>query len=210
MYYDRIDAGLILANELMNYKGDPGVVLAVPRGGVPIAYYVAVQLGFPLDLLLTKKIGHPRNKEYAIGAVSMSERYIVQHEGISQEFINDETIRIRETLKEMYTRFMGDKSPESVTGKTVIIVDDGIATGITLMSTTRMIKKRNPAKIVIAVPVASKQAIVKLGSMVDDVVCPLIPETLYGVGTFYKNFDQVSDDEVLMYINRFNNLQKAI
>lgn len=210
MYYDRIDAGLILANELMPYKDDPGVVLAIPRGGVPIAYYVAVQLGFPLDLLLTKKIGHPRNSEYAIGAVSLSERYIVQHEGISQQYIDEETLRIRENLKEMYTRFMGDKSPETLTGKTVIIIDDGIATGITLMSITRMIKKKNPAKIIIGVPVASRHAIDKLRPMVDDIVCPLIPENFYGVGTFYKNFDQVSDEEVMMYLNRFNNMQKAI
>lgn len=210
MYYDRIDAGLILANELMTYKGDPGVVLAVPRGGVPIAYYVAVQLGFSLDLLLTKKIGHPRNSEYAIGAVSLSERYIVQHEGISQQYIDEETIRIREKLREMYFRFMGDKSPEPVNGKTVIVIDDGIATGNTLMSTIRMIKKGNPAKLIIAVPVASLHAIEKLRPIVDELVCPLIPESFYGVGTFYKTFDQVSDEEVMMYINRYNNLQRTV
>jgi putative phosphoribosyl transferase len=207
MYYDRIDAGLILANELMTYKGDHGVVLAVPRGGVPIAYYVAVQLGFSLDLLLTKKIGHPRNSEYAIGAVSLSERYIVQHEDVSQKYIDEETMRIREKLKEMYIKFMGDKSPEPVNGKTVIVIDDGIATGNTLMST---IKKGNPAKLIIAVPVASRHAIEKLRPMVDELVCPLIPESFYGVGTFYKTFDQVSDEEVMMYINRFNNLQTTV
>jgi putative phosphoribosyl transferase len=209
MYYDRIDAGLILANELMAYKAEPGVVLAVPRGGVPIAYYVAVQLGYVLDLLLTKKIGHPTNKEYAIGAVSLHDRYVVHHEGVSQEYINQETEKIREKLKEMYVKFMDDKLPADIHGKTVIIVDDGIATGNTLLSTIRMLKKSNPSKIIIAVPVASKHAIEKLRGMVDKIICPLVPDTFYGVGAFYKNFDQVSDEEVMMYLNRFNNLRSV-
>ncbi len=209
MYYDRIDAGLTLAKELMKYKNDPGVVLAVPRGGVPIAYYVAVQLGFPLDLLLTKKIGHPGNSEYAIGAVSLTDRYVVQHEGVSQEYIEEETERIRKKLKEMYTKFMGDKDPEPIRNKTVIIIDDGIATGNTLLSTISMLRKGAPAKIVIAVPVASRNAIGKLSGMVDEIVCPLVPETFYGVGGFYKNFDQVSDEEVMMYLNKFNELKKT-
>jgi putative phosphoribosyl transferase len=210
MYYDRIDAGLILANELMKYKGEPGLVLAVPRGGVPIAYYVAVQLGFALDLLLTKKIGHPTNREYAIGAVSLHDRYIVHHQGVSQEYINMETEKIREKLREMYIKFMDDKAPADIQDKTVIIVDDGIATGNTLLSTIRMLKKANPSKIIIAVPVASKHAIDRLKELVDEIVCPLIPDSFYGVGAFYKNFDQVSDEEVMMYLNRFNNLKKVV
>jgi putative phosphoribosyl transferase len=199
MYYDRIDAGLVLAKELMKYKNDPGVVLAVPRGGVPIAYYVATQLGFPMDLLLTKKIGHPGNSEYAIGAVSLTDRFVVPHEGVSQEYIDKETDRIRRKLKEMYVKFMGDKDPEPI-----------IATGNTLLSTISMLKKGSPAKIIIAVPVASQNAISKLSGLVDEIVCPLIPDTFYGVGGFYKNFDQVSDEEVLMYLNKFNELKKAI
>jgi predicted phosphoribosyltransferase len=210
MYYDRIDAGLVLAKELMKYKNDPGVVLAVPRGGVPIAYYVATQLGFPLDLLLTKKIGHPGNSEYAIGAVSLTDRFVVPHEGVSQEYIDRETERIRKKLKEMYVKFMGDKDPEPIKDKTVIVIDDGIATGNTLLSTISMLKKGGPAKIIIAVPVASQNAIKKLSGLVDEIVCPLIPDTFYGVGGFYKNFDQVSDEEVLMYLNKFNELKKAI
>jgi len=210
MYYDRIDAGLILAKELMKYKNDPGVVLAVPRGGVPIAYYVATQLGFPMDLLLTKKIGHPGNSEYAIGAVSLTDRFVVPHEDVSQEYIDMETEMIRIKLKEMYVKFMGDKDPEPIKDKTVIVIDDGIATGNTLLSTISMLKKSEPAKIIIAVPVASQNAINKLSGLVDEIVCPLIPDTFYGVGGFYKNFDQVSDEEVLMYLNKFNELKKAI
>ena len=114
MYYDRLDAGLILAKALEKYRNDPGVVLAVPRGGVPVAFVVARELGFPLDILLTKKIGHPVNSEYAIGAISLTDKFIVPHEDVSQEYIDAETARIRTRLREMYTKFKGDKDRKSV------------------------------------------------------------------------------------------------
>ena len=210
MYYDRIEAGLTLAKALGKYRKEPGLVLAVPRGGIPVAYYVASELGFPLDLLLTKKIGHPLNSEYAIGAVSLTDSYVVQHEGVSQSYIDAETLRIRKKLKDMYEKFRGNKEPEPISGKTVIIVDDGIATGNTLMSTINMLKKGNPEKIVIAVPVASRNAIDKLSGMVDEIVCPLVPDNFHGVGGYYKNFDQVSDEEVMMYLNKFNEFGRAV
>lgn len=209
MYYDRLEAGYILAKELEKYKNTPGVVLAVPRGGIPIAYVVAKELEMPIDLLLTKKIGHPMNSEYAIGAVSLTDRYLVPHEDVPDDYINKETERIRKRLKEMYFNFMGDKEPESLKDKTVIIIDDGIATGNTLLSTIGMIKKSKPAKIVIAVPVASDSAVEKLSAAVDEVICPLIPDYFYGVGAFYENFGQVSDEEVMEYLDKFRELKKA-
>ena len=209
MYYDRLDAGLILAKALEKYRNDPGVVLAVPRGGVPVAFVVARELGFPLDILLTKKIGHPVNSEYAIGAISLTDKFIVPHEDVSQEYIDAETARIRTRLREMYTKFKGDKEPEPLDNKTVIIIDDGIATGNTLLSTINMLRKSNPAKIVIAVPVASESSIEKLSTLVDDIVCPLVPETFFGVGAFYRNFNQVSDAEVMEYMDKFRELKKA-
>ncbi len=209
MYHDRIDAGLILAKALQKYKNDPGVVLAVPRGGVPIAYIVARELGFPIDLLLTKKIGHPANNEYAIGAVSLTDNYIVPHENIPPDYIDKETKRIRKRLKEMYIKFMGDKEPESLKNKTVIVIDDGIATGNTLLSTINMLRKSNPSKIIIAVPVASESAIEKLSNFVDEIVCPLIPEIFFGVGAFYETFEQVSDEEVMSYLDKYRMLKKA-
>ena len=209
MYHDRIDAGLILAKALQKYKNDPGVVLAVPRGGVPIAYIVARELGFPIDLLLTKKIGHPANNEYAIGAVSLTDSYIVPHENIPPDYIDKETKRIRKRLKEMYIKFMGDKEPESLKNKTVIVIDDGIATGNTLLSTINMLRKSNPSKIIIAVPVASESAIEKLSNFVDEIVCPLIPEIFFGVGAFYETFEQVSDEEVMSYLDKYRMLKKA-
>ena len=209
MFYDRLEAGMLLAEKLMKYRDDPGVVLAVPRGGVPIAYVVARELGWPLDLLLTKKIGHPLNKEYAIGSVSLTERILIPHEEVSQSYIDKETERIRHRLREMYKKFMGDKEPEKLNDKTVIVIDDGIATGNTLMSTVNMLRKSTPRKIIIAVPVASFGALKKLSGMVDEIVCPLVPEYFGGVGAFYENFDQVSDDEVIYYLGKLKELKKA-
>jgi predicted phosphoribosyltransferase len=208
MYYDRLEAGYILAKELYKYKNTPGVVLAVPRGGVPIAYVVAKELEMTIDLLLTKKIGHPINSEYAIGAVSLTDSFIVPHQEVYKEYITNETERIRKRLKEMYLKFMGNREPESLKNKIVIVIDDGIATGNTLLSTVNMLRKCKPLKIVIAVPVASAEAIEKLSKEVDEIVCPLVPDFFYGVGGFYENFDQVSE-EVIAYLEKFRELKKA-
>jgi predicted phosphoribosyltransferase len=202
MYKDRIEAGYALANELKKYKNKPGIVLAVPRGGIPIAYVVAKELELPMDILLTKKIGHPHNREYAIGAVSLTDRYISNREEVSQAYIDKETIRLRQKLKELNHILMGDKAPEKLEGKIVIIIDDGIATGSTLLSTIKMIRKQKPAKLVIAAPVASSTAIEKLSPIVDELICPLVPEDFWGVGIFYENFEQVSDTEAKYFINK--------
>jgi len=209
MFQDRIEAGLLLADKLRKYKNDPGVVLAVPRGGVPVAYAVAKELGFPLEVILTKKIGHPMNKEYAIGAASLTDYFIIPHENVTDEYIQQELKRVRLRLKEMYVQFMGDKEPEDLEGKTVIVIDDGIATGNTLMGTVNVLRKSNPGKIVIGVPVASRDAVNKLSKEVDEVVAVLIPDEFYGVGAFYEDFNQVSDEEVLFYLDKWRGLKKT-
>lgn len=208
MFRDRIDAGLRLAHKLKKYQGDPGVILAVPRGGVPVGYAVAKQLGFPLEVILTKKIGHPINKEFAIGAVSLTDEFIVPYAEASQEYIDSEIERVRKKLREMYHKFMGDKEPEELKGKTIIVVDDGIATGNTLLMTVNMLKKNAPAKIVIAVPVASHNAVRKLRREVDEVISVIVPEQFYGVGAFYQDFEQVDDDEVIYYLEKLKKEMK--
>ena len=205
MFADRIDAGLYLADMLKKYKNKPGVILAVPRGGVPLGYIIARELNMPMEVILTKKIGHPTNPEYAIGAVSMTEKIIVPHAGVSEEYIEKETEKIRKKLRENYVKFMGDKKPAELAEKIVILVDDGIATGNTIISTISMLRKRNPAKIIVAVPVAPKSAVAKLSKMVDELVIPLIPEDFHGVGAFYEDFEQVSDEEVIGYLDKLNN-----
>lgn len=209
MFRDRLEAGLLLAAKLKKYKNDPGIVLAVPRGGMPVAYAVARELGFQVEVILTKKIGHPMNKEYAIGAASLTDHFVVPHEGVTEEYIEQELQRIRGRLKDMHTRFMGDKEPEKLEGKTVIVIDDGIATGNTLLGTVNVLRKSNPGKIVIGVPVASESAVQKLEKEVDEVVAVLIPEDFYGVGAFYEDFEQVSDEEVLFYLDKLKELKKA-
>ncbi len=207
MYFkDRNQAGQMLAGKLKKYKGQAGIVLAVPRGGVPVAYEVAKVLELPLEIILTKKIGHPMNKEYAIGAASLTEYFVIPHEQVTDEYIFHEVGKIQRKLKEMYEKFMGDKTPEPLAGKTVIVIDDGIATGNTLLGTVHVLKRSNPGKIVIAVPVASQQAVEKLSREVDEVVTILSPEEFYGVGSFYDNFSQVSDEEVLYYLEKWKNL----
>jgi len=201
MFTDRIDAGFALAEKLKKYARMEGVILAVPRGGIPIGYVVAKRTGLPLDLLMTKKIGHPQNREYAIGAVSLTDSFLLPHIGVSLDYIKTETEQIRKRLKEMRLKFMGTAEPLPLKDKTVIVVDDGVATGNTLLSTINMIRKEGPAWIVIAVPVASRSAAEKLSSVADEFISVLIPDEFYGVGEFYTDFHQVTDDEVLYYLN---------
>jgi putative phosphoribosyl transferase len=210
IFRDRIEAGKLLAEKLKKYKNDPGIVLAVPRGGVPVAYDIARELGFPIEVILIKKIGHPANREYAIGAASLTDYFILPHTGVTEEYIQQELKRIRRRLKEMYTTFMGDNEPEKLEGKTVIVVDDGIATGNTLLGTINVLRKSKPSKIIIAVPVASRSAYEKLSEEVDEVIALMVPETFYGVGAFYEDFQQVSDEEVLFYLGKLEELKKAV
>lgn len=200
MFKDRTDAGIALALKLKKYKGKDGVILAIPRGGVPVAAVLARELGMPMEVLLSKKIGHPLNPEYAIGAVSLEDRVISPHPDVDEEYIEKETVRIRKKLAEHYHRFMGDKQPIPLHDKIVIIVDDGIATGNTLLSTLPMIRKQRPKKIIIAVPVSPSGAVLRLSRSVNEMVVALIPDAFYGVGGFYEDFHQVSDEEVVGYM----------
>jgi predicted phosphoribosyltransferase len=209
MFQDRIQAGTLLAAKLKKYKNKEGIVLAVPRGGVPVAYAVAKELGLPVEIVLTKKIGHPLNKEYAIGAASLTDHFVIPHEHVSEVYIQSELKRIRERLKEMYRQFMGDREPAQISGKTVIVIDDGIATGNTLLGTIHVLRKSKAGKIVIAAPVASKSAVQKLSEEADEVVVLLQPDEFYGVGAFYENFTQVTDEEVLFYLGKLMELRKA-
>ena len=202
MFKDRIEAGFALADKLKKYKNSEGVVLAVPKGGVPIGYVVAKELGLPLELILSKKIGHPINKEYAIGAVTLWGSFVIPHEDVSQVYIDRETERIRARLKEMQQKFMAGKEPENIENKIVIVIDDGIATGNTLLGTINILKKHHPAKIVIAVPVSSSTAYAKLSKQVDELISLIIPEYFVGVGAYYEQFEDVSEEQVLNYLEK--------
>ena len=209
IFQNRIEAGLLLADKLKNYQAGTGLVLAIPRGGVPVAYAVAKELGLPIELILTKKIGHPTNKEYAIGAASLTDYFTIPHENVTEGYIQAEIVRIRTRLKEMYKIFMGDQQPADLQGKTVIIIDDGIATGNTLLGTIQLLRKSKPGKMIIAVPVASRSAVNKLAKEVDEIVVVYVPDQFYGVGAFYEDFEQVTDEEVIYYLEKMRELKKA-
>lgn len=197
MFKNRKDAAQQLADRLSKYKDDKGVVLSVPRGGVPVGYEIAQHLDWPLDIVLSKKIGHPTNKEYAIGAVSLTGQIINQDVPVSRDYIEDETARIRTELQNKYHKYMDDKAPETVTDKTVILTDDGVATGHTLLSTIDLIKRDKPARIVVAIPVSSPDALRKLEERVDEVICLEAPVNFRSVGQFYETFEQTTDEEVI-------------
>jgi len=154
-----------------------------------------------MEIVLSKKIGHPQNPEYAIGSVSLQGAIINDDtSGIPQQYIDNETTRILKELEEKFKLFMGDQKPADLNNKIVIIVDDGIATGSTILATVDTIKKNNPQKIIIAVPVAPPSAALKLEKNVNEFVCLLTPLLFRGVGQFYHDFSQVSDDEVIQLL----------
>jgi len=204
LYTNRYDASLKLMPLLEKYQNTDSIILAVPRGGVPIGYTIARLLKLPMDLLLAKKIGHPFNKEFAIGAVSLEDEIIDNHPTISRDYINEQVQEIRASLKQRYKKFAGNRTPLDLKNKTVIIVDDGIATGNTLLATINMIRNKSPKKIVVAVPVAPTDSAEKIRDKVDEFICPQITDDFTGVGGYYVDFSQVSDEDVINLMNDSN------
>ncbi|MBL6449235.1 phosphoribosyltransferase [Fulvivirga sp. 29W222] len=202
MFYNREDAGQQLAHSLKKYQNKNAIILAVPRGGVPIGKVVAKTLGLPLDIILTKKIGHPGNKEYAIGAVGLDGSYFTKEvDMIPEVYIEQEVENVRAALRHRYEQYMHKKTPLNLHNKTVIIVDDGIATGSTLLATIKIARKKGASSVIIAAPVAPPQAIKKLADAADEVVCLETHPDFNAVGQYYRHFDQVSDEEVSAMLN---------
>jgi putative phosphoribosyl transferase len=201
---DRIEAGIFLSEKLKKYQNSNSVVLAIPRGGVPVGYEIAKNLHLPLDIILSKKIGHPFNKEFAIGAISMDSTIIDEHSDVPLGYIEKEIPRLRKLLQQKYELYMGNREPINIEGKNVIVVDDGIATGKTLLACIAMLRKKNPAKIIVAVPVVPDDAINKFQQNTDEFIYLMAPEYFRGVGGFYEQFDQVQDREVIHMLSATN------
>jgi predicted phosphoribosyltransferase len=208
-FLDRYDAAMQLVPLLEKYKNEEGVILAVPRGGMPIGYYLAKYFNFPLDLLMTKKIGHPANEEFAIGAVGLEDSIVDKFYNVPDYYIEHETNRIRRTLVERYKKFMGDREPVDIKNKIVIVVDDGIATGKTILATLKLLRSRHPKKLVVAVPVSSAEAAGIIEKHADEFITVYMPEPFYGVGRFYHDFREVKDEEVMNLLRELNEREKA-
>lgn len=205
---DRKEAGLLLSEKLKKYQDSNTIILAVPRGGVPVGYEIAKRLNLPLDIVLSKKIGHPFNKEFAIGAVSMDSMIIDEHPDVPKDYVEKEILRQRELLQDKYKLYMGNREPLDVKGKNVIIVDDGIATGNTLLACIEMLRKRKPAKIIVAVPVLPIDTVNVFQQKADEFVYLIASKYFRGVGGFYEQFDQVEDDEVISMLKLQTQLDK--
>ncbi|NND80467.1 MAG: phosphoribosyltransferase [Maribacter sp.] len=199
MFRDRVDAGTQLAEKLLEFKKENVVVLAIPRGGLPLGAIVAKTLNAPLDVVLTKKIGHPYNKEYAIGALSLNNRILSDAIGVTKSYIEEETVKLRKKLKKRHNQYYKNNNPQNIKDKTVIIIDDGIATGNTIIVTIELVKIQNPNKIVVAIPVAPPSTVRKLETSpeIDEVICLETPYNFHAVGQFYQEFYQVSDQEAI-------------
>jgi predicted phosphoribosyltransferase len=206
IFMDRKDAGKKLCESLEKYKEEDVIVLAVPRGGLEVAYDAIKGFNFEWDLIIPRKIGAPHNKEIAIGAVSSDgsrflDEYYVNMLGVSQDYIELETSeQVREIHRRMKEYRGRDTFPE-VAHKTVIIIDDGIATGFTILAALKAVKKQGAAKTVLAIPVGPKDTIEKLKKFVDEIICLHIPDEFYAVGAYYTNFEQVTDEEVFRIMN---------
>jgi predicted phosphoribosyltransferase len=207
-FQDRTEAGLALAKALSAYTNKQNVlVLALPRGGVPIADAVAKELSLPMDVWLVRKLGVPWQEEFAMGAVSMGgichvDSNIVSGLGIPDSFIQETVARERAELDRRNKLYRHDKPAPDLQGKTVIVVDDGIATGATMHAAVLSLREARAQRIVVAVPVGSASACSTLENIADEVVCAHMPEPFYGVGQWYRDFSQTSDDEVLEILNQ--------
>ena len=201
-FRNRTDAGRQLAEKLAAYAHRPGVlVLALPRGGAPVGFEVARKLGAPLDVFLVRKLGVPGYEELAMGAVATGGVRVLNDEivrglGISEHEIDAAAARELQELARRQRLYRGDRPLPDIAGRTVILVDDGLATGATMRAAIAAVRQQQPARIVVAVPTASPDTCEALKAEADDVVCAMTPEPFLAVGHWYEDFTQTTDDEV--------------
>ena len=216
MYFrDRADAGRKLAKGLLEYAGRPDLlVLALPRAGVPVAYEVARALGAPLDVFLVRKLGLPGHEELAMGAIASGGVRVLNQDVVNVLQIPEKLINrvaeaeIRELERREHT-YRGNRPPPDVHGKTIILVDDGLATGSTMRAAATALRQQGPARIVVGVPVAAPEICEEFRDEVDDIVCAITPEVFFGVGAWYQDFSQTTDDSVLDLLERAASGQQA-
>jgi putative phosphoribosyl transferase len=208
-FIDRGDAGRRLARHLLKYREEKGVVvLGLPRGGVVVAAEVAEALGAGFDVMIVRKLGSPRNPELAIGAIAetgarVMNGDIIESLRVPPGYIEEETARQEREIVRRKMLYREGREIVPLTGKTVIVVDDGIATGATFRAALEGVRAEAPSRLVAAVPVAAPDSAEEIAATVDDFVCPLIPTWFMAVGAFFSEFDQVEDDEVVRILRAF-------
>ena len=220
MFADRIEAGRLLGAQLQNLElqnpelQDPAqsacegasiVVLALPRGGVPVGYEVATALGAPLDVFVVRKLGAPMQRELAMGAIASGGVCVMNEEAVRALRITQTQIAeaIADETRELQRRelaYRGDRPPLDVAGRCVLLVDDGVATGYTMRAAVEALRQRNPSKIIVAVPVAAQSTCTELEHYADSVICLMTPFDFAAVGQWYHRFEQTSDDEVRLLL----------
>jgi putative phosphoribosyl transferase len=202
LFSDRAEAGRELARPLAKYRGQDVLVLGVPRGGVTVAVEVARALQAPLDVVMARKIGAPHQPELAIGAVVSGDhmRFLddaaIQYLQVPDDYLERETQRQLEEINRRMTLLRGDRPLPEIAGRTVIVIDDGIATGYTIRAALAGLRRLHPGHLVVAVPVAPESSCRELEAVADEVVCLHTPEPFMAVGIWYEDFDQVTDEEV--------------
>lgn len=208
-FQDRFHAGELLLDQLLKYKNNSDVVvLAIPRGALEIGYVLAKNLHVPLDVVLTKKIGAPNNPEFAIAALNREGDIVFADEMFKhiewKNYIDSQVKILKESLDKKFLQYHPDGHYLDIKNKIVIVVDDGVATGNTLISALQLIKKRSPKKVVVALPVGPPDIIKKIEEFADEVVCLYKPEVFNAIGQFYRNFDQVEDVQALQLFSEAN------
>lgn len=215
LFKNRFDAGRYLATRLEAYRHRPDVlVLGLPRGGIPVAAEVARLLDAPLDVFVVRKLGVPGQEELAMGAIATGGIRILNHEivrvlQIPDHVIDRATEQEQEELRRRERAYRGDRPPPEVHGKTVILIDDGLATGASMRAAVAALHQQEPARIVVAVPVAAEDTCAEFKHQVDDIICASTPEPFLGVGRWYEDFAQMTDQEVREILERAWREQEA-
>lgn len=208
LFRDRADAGRVLAQRLKAYANRADVlVLALPRGGVPVAFEVAEALDAPLDIFIVRKLGVPGHEELAMGALATGGVRVVNDDVVSQLGLSDAVIdavaaQEERELERRERAYRGARAAPDVRGRTVILVDDGLATGATMRAAAAALRKQQPARLIVAVPVAASQTCDNLRTEVDEIVCGATPEPFLGVGRWYRDFSQTTDEEVRLLLEQ--------
>ncbi len=204
MFADRTEAGRLLAQRLLSMQNQHPVVLALPRGGLPVAVEIAKTLKAPLDIILVRKIGVPWHRELAVGAIAGpdGQDIVINHTVAAVAGLSDNDVERlaepeREELRRRQSLYLGGRAHVSLVGKPVILVDDGIATGATAKAALQAIRRANPKRIILAVPVASTDALEELQPFADKIICLEVPAVFYAVGAHYRAFPQLEDSEVI-------------